>query len=93
MELLYYITVGIALFALTLIINLFFSLKKTDELVEDSKIKEKETKPVHVPKKPVEKRGKSLKTLKHDLKKQVSELRIFGEKIWFSPKFLFLLKI
>lgn len=73
MELLYYLTVGIGVIALTLIINLFLSLKQTDKLVEEAEVIEP-PKP-KAPKKPLEKKGKSLKALKHDLKKQ--ELKDF----------------
>ena len=54
---------------MTLIINLFLSLKQTDKLVKEVEIVDP-PKPKE-PKKPLAKKGKSLKALKHDLKKQV----------------------
>ena len=73
MDFLYYLVVAIAVLALTLIINLFFSLKKTDELYKEAKerIAEVEETPLITTKKTNEKQGKSLKSLKNEFKKNV----------------------
>ena len=69
MELLYLFTLAVGGTAILLIFNLFLNLKKADNIVAE--VVEKEEEIVQKPQKIKETQGKSLKTLKQAMKKQV----------------------
>ena len=70
MEVLYFFTLAVGGTAILLIFNLFLNLKKTDKVIEQVQERQEET--VKKPAKAKQTKGISLKTLKHDLKKQVN---------------------
>jgi len=68
MEVLYFFTLAVGGTAILLIFNLFLNLKKTDKVIEQ--VQERQEEIVKKPAKAKQTKGISLKTLKHDLKKQ-----------------------
>ena len=85
MELLYLFTLAVGGTAILLIFNLFLNLKKADNIVAE--VVEKEEEIVQKPQKIKETQGKSLKTLKQAMKKQVEISAHLNDKLYMVREF------